>query len=254
MTADEYRDWLVKHGIVIFMSSRAMADLRYVERALPANLKTAVSCGRFQHGRDAALILPDTETVTSLLRELKREISGLSSLERRWLIEEIDVALNQGGKWMTGPFTAKPGTLFHVKRGKQPKANQITLTPRIPESISVGNENGTTPRVCLCRDLGGCFAAIYLETGNRFSIWTNTNSARYFVPNKKLVYDAEATGEVWSLDEIEMTRCQAAKDALLEALASSVKGPVSPKKLPAVKALRHRITKELKRQEAVKCR
>lgn len=82
-----------------------------------------------------------------------------------------------------------------------------SFVPRMPASAA-SSENNTVPRVVTASTLIGCMcgAAVMLyllwdrrvgETGNNFYKISGFPFEHALLPNKKLVYDAEDTGEAW---------------------------------------------------------
>ena len=114
---------------------------------------------------------------------------------------------------LLGPKVTENATKITPKDLKIPYLLRVdesvpkSFVPRMPASAA-SSENNTVPRVVTAPTLVGCMcgAAVMLyllwdrrvgETGNNFYKISGFPFEHALLPNKKLVYDAEDTGEAW---------------------------------------------------------
>jgi hypothetical protein len=79
----------------------------------------------------------------------------------------------------------------------------LVLQPRVP-SITGDGEDKQIPRVCLSPFIEGAISAIEPWSNQTLHLYAAYNVNAY-IPTQNQVPDRELTGEVWSLDSIELT-------------------------------------------------
>ncbi|MCK9198321.1 MAG: hypothetical protein M0P49_01825 [Bacilli bacterium] len=90
--------------------------------------------------------------------------------------------------------------LFHVSYNP----NLNTLIAGIPRVDSSYEENTSIERVCFSDSISGCLSAIWPVCCGPFYVYTPINNIRIFKPTIYDVKDAKFTGEVWSLQDVEV--------------------------------------------------
>lgn len=96
-------------------------------------------------------------------------------------------------------------TCYHLSKSR---LHDTVLIPRIPSSISTGEDN-KTKRVCLSTNINGCINAIAfsqsLGVGDRLFVYsTNIDDESVIIPNESMVTDVRITDEVWSIKPVSL--------------------------------------------------
>lgn len=78
-----------------------------------------------------------------------------------------------------------------------------TLNPMVPECAVLAYEDCETERVCFCKTIAGCLAALQ-DSGGDFYVYVPKHDIPIIKPRPEQVIDAKYTGEVWCLEPVDV--------------------------------------------------
>lgn len=89
--------------------------------------------------------------------------------------------------------------LYHLSKNQY----LTTLNPQIPECAVLAYEDCDIERVCFCKTIAGCLAALQ-DNGGDYYVYVPIKDIEVVKPKPEQVIDAKYTGEVWSLNPVDV--------------------------------------------------